>query len=45
MDGRRKVEPLAAQLGDGEHAVIIRGGLIYSDIVVVQGALAPSGAR
>ncbi|MGE0814215.1 MAG: protein kinase [Vicinamibacterales bacterium] len=24
---------------DGEHAVMIRGGLIYSDIVVVQGAL------
>jgi serine/threonine-protein kinase len=24
---------------DGEHAVLIRGGLIYSDIVVLQGAL------
>jgi hypothetical protein len=24
---------------DGEHAVMIRGGLIYSDIVVIQGAL------
>ena len=24
---------------DGEHAVMIRGGLIYSDIVVMQGAL------
>jgi serine/threonine-protein kinase len=24
---------------DGEHAIIIRGGLIYSDIVVLQGAL------
>jgi len=28
-------------LPDGEHAVIIRGGLIYSDIVVLQGALPP----
>ena len=27
-------------LPDGEHAVMIRGGLIYSDIVVMQGALA-----
>ena len=25
---------------DGEHAIIIRGGPIYSDIVVTQGALA-----
>ena len=25
---------------DGEHAIIIRGGPIYSDIVVMQGALA-----
>jgi hypothetical protein len=24
---------------DGEHAVMIRGGLIFSDIVVLQGAL------
>jgi hypothetical protein len=24
---------------DGEHAIMIRGGPIYSDIVVMQGAL------
>jgi Tol biopolymer transport system component len=28
---------------DGEHAVMIRGGLIYSDIVVLQGALPRRG--
>ena len=26
---------------DGEHAVMIRGGRMYSDLVIVQGALAP----
>jgi hypothetical protein len=26
-------------LPDGEHAIMIRGGLIHSDIVVMQGAL------
>jgi hypothetical protein len=26
-------------VSDGEHAVMIRGGLIYSDIIVRQGAL------
>jgi serine/threonine-protein kinase len=30
---------------DGEHAVVIRGGLIYSDIVVLQGALPRRGGR
>jgi len=25
---------------DGEHAVMIRGGRMYSDLVIVQGALA-----
>jgi hypothetical protein len=30
---------------DDEHAVLIRGGLIYSDIVVLQGALPWRGAR
>ncbi|HSF19222.1 MAG TPA: hypothetical protein VLK65_27095 [Vicinamibacteria bacterium] len=27
---------------DGDHAVAVRGGLIYSDIVVLQNALSPS---
>jgi Tol biopolymer transport system component len=30
---------------DGEHAVMIRGGLIYSDIVVMQGALVRGKVR
>jgi serine/threonine-protein kinase len=30
---------------DGEHAVMIRGGLIYSDIIVMQGALAGGRGR
>jgi Tol biopolymer transport system component len=30
---------------DGEHAVMIRGGLIYSDIVVMQGALVRGKSR
>jgi hypothetical protein len=30
---------------DGQHAIMIRGGLIYSDIVVLQGALPRGGAR
>ena len=30
-----------AVLPDGQHAVLLRGGLIYSDVVVAQGALAP----
>ena len=30
---------------DGEHAVMIRGGLIYSDIVVMQGALRELSGR
>jgi serine/threonine-protein kinase len=30
-----------AVLPDGQHAVLIRGGAIYSDLVVAQGALAP----
>ena len=34
-DWRGRVEVMP----DGEHAVMIRGGLIYSDIVVLQGAL------
>ena len=29
---------------NGERAIMIRGGLIYSDLVVVQGALAPAKA-
>jgi Tol biopolymer transport system component len=29
-----------AVLPDGQHAVLIRGGLVYSDLVVAQGALA-----
>jgi hypothetical protein len=30
---------------NGEHAIMIRGGLIYSDIVVVLGALARGNGR
>ena len=30
---------------DGQHAIMIRGGLIYSDIVVLQGALPRGGGR
>ena len=30
---------------DGEHAVMIRGGLIYSDIIVMQGALTGGRGR
>jgi serine/threonine-protein kinase len=30
---------------DGEHAVMIRGGLIYSDIIVIQGALTGERGR
>jgi hypothetical protein len=32
-------------LPSGERAIMIRGGLIYSDIVVIQGALAGSARR
>jgi hypothetical protein len=32
-------------LPSGERAIMIRGGLIYSDIVVIQGALARDAGR
>jgi hypothetical protein len=37
----RDLGGVPAVLPDGQHAVLLRGGLIYSDVVIAQGALAP----